>query len=110
MKFAVPLAQGVLCSHFGHCEEFAVLTVEAGTIARKEVLKPPPHEPGVLPQWLQGLGVNIVIAGGMGRRALDLFSQSGIKALTGAPNAAPEVLVEQFLQNRLQTRPNVCNH
>jgi len=110
MKFAVPLAQGVLCSHFGHCEEFAILTVEGGKIVNKKTLTPPPHEPGVLPQWLHGLGVQIVIAGGMGRRALDLFAQSGIKVLTGAPNVAPEVLVQHYLDNTLQTGPNVCDH
>ncbi len=73
MKFAIPLARGVLCNHFGHSEEFAIIETENGQIKDKELHTPPPHEPGVLPRWLGELGVKVVIAGGMGRRALDLF-------------------------------------
>jgi ATP-binding protein involved in chromosome partitioning len=110
MRFAIPLAEGVLCNHFGHCQEFAILTVEEGNITQKEHLNPPPHEPGVLPRWLNELGVEVIIAGGMGGRALDLFAQNGIRVVTGAPNLGPEVLVEQYLKQALQTGPNVCEH
>ena len=90
MKFAIPLAKGVLCNHFGHSEEFAIIDTENGQIKGKELHVPPPHEPGVLPRWLGKLGVKVVIAGGMGHRALDLFEQKGIKVAVGAPNAPPE--------------------
>jgi predicted Fe-Mo cluster-binding NifX family protein len=110
MRFAIPLAQGVLCNHFGHCQQFAVLTVDDEKIVQKDLMNPPPHEPGVLPRWLHGLGVNVIIAGGMGRRALDLFAQNGIRVITGAPNLSPEALVEQYLTESLQTGDNVCDH
>ena len=55
MKFAIPLAEGVLCTHFGHCQEFAIIHTEDGEIKRKELHIPPPHEPGVLPRWLREL-------------------------------------------------------
>ncbi len=110
MKFAVPLADGVLCNHFGHCQQFAILTVDGERVVKKELLTPPPHEPGVLPRWLHGLGVEIVIAGGMGRRAIDFFAQSGIKVITGAPIMSPETIVEQYLAQALPTGPNVCDH
>jgi Mrp family chromosome partitioning ATPase/predicted Fe-Mo cluster-binding NifX family protein len=109
-KVAVPLAGGVLCNHFGHCEQFAVIQVTGGQIGAKEVLTPPPHEPGVLPRWLGDLGVNLIIAGGMGQRALGLFVESGIRVITGAPNAEPEALVSSYLSGTLQTGPNVCDH
>lgn len=110
MRFAVPLAGGVLCNHFGHCEKFAILTVHDERITKKELLTPPPHEPGVIPRWLQGLGVDVIIAGGMGARALNLFSQNGIQVITGAPNLPPEDLVKQYLNKTLKTGPNVCEH
>jgi len=28
MKYAVPVSGGVLCSHFGHCEQFALFDVD----------------------------------------------------------------------------------
>lgn len=110
MKFAIPLAEGKLTAHFGHCREFALVDVEDNEIKAKETLEPPPHEPGVLPRWLHGLGTNVIIAGGMGARALDLFAQNGIKVLTGAPSLSPEELVQQYLNNTLQIGANVCDH
>lgn len=110
MKFAIPLAEGKLTAHFGHCQEFAVVEVEDHEIKNKKILVPPPHEPGVLPKWLHGLGTNVIIAGGMGARALDLFAQNGITVLTGAPSLTPEELVKQYLDNTLQIGANVCDH
>jgi predicted Fe-Mo cluster-binding NifX family protein len=110
MKFAIPLAEGKLTAHFGHCREFALVDVEDNEIRAKETLEPPPHEPGVLPRWLHELGTNVIIAGGMGARALDLFAQNGIKVLTGAPSLTPEELVQQYLNNTLQIGANVCDH
>jgi len=110
MKFAIPLAQGVLCAHFGHSEYFAIVDTEDGQIKSRELLTTPPHEPGVLPRWLGELGVDVVIAGGMGRRALDLFSQKGIQVAVGAPSAPPETLVDQYLQGTLITGQNICDH
>ncbi|MEJ2069803.1 MAG: iron-sulfur cluster carrier protein MrpORP [Syntrophobacterales bacterium] len=109
-KAAVPLAAGVLCNHFGHCEQFAVLQVEDGQIGATEFHTPPPHEPGVLPRWLGELGVNLIIAGGMGQRALSLFTDQGIRVITGAPSQDPAALVQSYLAGSLMTGPNVCDH
>jgi predicted Fe-Mo cluster-binding NifX family protein len=110
MKFAIPLAEGKLTAHFGHCQEFALVEVEDNQIKSKETLVPPPHEPGVLPKWLHDQGANVIIAGGMGGRALDLFAQNNIKVIVGASALAPEELVKQYLDNSLQTGGNVCDH
>ena len=110
MKFAIPLAQGVLCAHFGHSEKFAIVETEDGQIRRKELLIPPPHEPGALPRWLRKLGVKVVIAGGMGRRAQDIFSQSGIEVVVGAPSETVEALLKNYLQGTLVTGANLCDH
>ncbi|MGD8263059.1 MAG: NifB/NifX family molybdenum-iron cluster-binding protein [Desulfobacterales bacterium] len=110
MKFAIPLADGKLTAHFGHCQEFAIIEVEENEITKKETLVPPPHEPGVLPSWLHSLGANVIIAGGMGGRAIDLFKQNDINVIIGAPALEPEELVRSYLNNTLATGANVCDH
>ncbi len=110
MKFAIPLAEGKLTAHFGHCQEFALVEVEDNQIKEKEILIPPPHEPGVLPKWLHEKGADVIIAGGMGMRAMDLFKQNDIKVMTGAPSLTPEELVKQYLNNTLTAGDNLCDH
>lgn len=112
MKIAVPLVNGQLSQHFGHCEEFALLEIaeESGSITGKTLHQPPPHEPGVLPRWLSELGANLIIAGGMGRRAQDLFVQNGIQVVVGAAAEAPEKLAAAYLQDALVTGENCCDH
>ncbi len=112
MRIAIPLAQGRLCPHFGHCEEFALVDVDSQTkeIASVAKLQPPVHQPGVLPAWLGEQKVNVIIAGGMGRRAQQLFAQSGIEVVVGASPESPEVLVSAYLDNTLETSGNICDH
>ncbi len=107
---AIPLARGILCNHFGHCEQFALIQLEGKEIKAQEHITPPPHEPGLLPRFLGDLGVNLIIAGGMGQRALGLFSERGIQVLTGAPPLTPEELVRHYLSQTLATGANVCDH
>ncbi len=112
MTIAIPVAGGVLCQHFGHCEQFVVVDVDAEsrTVSASRSLVPPPHEPGLLPPWLKQQGADVVIAGGMGGRAQGLFAEHGIRVVTGAPVAAPEKLVADFLAGTLVTGTNACDH
>ncbi|MFO7883301.1 MAG: NifB/NifX family molybdenum-iron cluster-binding protein [Desulfobacteraceae bacterium] len=110
MKFAIPTAMGKLTLHFGHCREFCIVNVENNEITGTEYLEPPPHEPGVLPQWLKEKDVNIVITGGMGQMAKQLFAQAGVEVVTGAPVEEPEKIVKDYLSNTLATGENACGH
>ena len=80
MRIAIPMAEGKLSMHFGHCEQFALLDVDpqAGTILGRKDVEPPPHEPGLTPPWLAERDVNLVISGGMGRRAQQLFAARNV--------------------------------
>lgn len=109
-KVAVPLADGHLTNHFGHCEQFAVVNVQNGNITGKEIVTPPPHEPGLLPRWLGEMGVNLILTGGMGQRALELCSERNIHVVTGAPNLEPEELIRKYLAGELTTDANDCDH
>ncbi len=110
MTIAIPLSAGKLSPHFGHCEHFALFQLENGKIADKSLLTPPPHEPGLLPQWLKEQGVSLVIAGGMGQRAQDLFTSSGVEVICGAPPQGPAVIIDQYLNGNLETEDNTCDH
>jgi predicted Fe-Mo cluster-binding NifX family protein/MinD-like ATPase involved in chromosome partitioning or flagellar assembly len=109
-RFAIPVSDGKLSAHFGHPEFFALIETENGVISNRSFLTPPPHEPGVLPRWLGEQGVDIVIAGGIGGQAQQLLEGNGIQVITGAPQDAPEVLVNQYLSGTLVSQENVCDH
>lgn len=112
MKIAIPLVGGKLSAHFGHCEEFALVDAdhENKTITSTQVLAAPPHEPGLLPRWLAEQEAEMIIAGGMGRRAQDLFKQQDITVVVGAPTDTPEAIVAAYLEGSLATGKNVCDH
>jgi len=112
MKIAIPVAGGRLCMHFGHCEQFALIEVAESDqkTTPPTLVTPPPHEPGLLPRWLHEQGVTMVIAGGMGQRAQQIFSQNGVKVVVGAPPEAPENLVTAYLNGTLQCGGNACDH
>jgi len=109
--YAIPTENGLLCAHFGHCEEFTLVEAgDGGEPAVKEVCEAPPHEPGLLPRWLADKGVNTVIAGGMGARAQDIFAESGVRVLCGAPPLDPLQVVKRYLEGNLELGDNVCDH
>ncbi len=110
MKIAIPTAEGRLCRHFGHCQRFAIITVEDDGSMSSEELEPPPHEPGALPRWLKSQGVDAVIAGGMGRRAQMFFEQFGIRVIVGAEPDDPAKIARAFVDGTLAVGPNVCDH
>ena len=112
LRFAVPTSDGVLCPHFGHCDEFTLIDVDASTkdVLTATTITAPEHEPGLLPAWLSERGAAIVIAGGMGSRAQSLFAEQGLTVLTGAPVGKPREIVEQYLAGDLVTGANVCDH
>lgn len=112
MRLAIPVADGRLSLHFGHCESFAQIDVDPATktILKEEALTAPPHEPGLLPRWLAEKGATVIIAGGMGQRAQGLFAEQGIAVIVGAPAEAPQDLAKAYLAGTLKTGSNVCDH
>ena len=110
-KLAIPVdSSGKLDEHFGHCKYFILIDIDDQYIISREQVKPPPHEPGLLPKWLAERGASAIIAGGMGRKAIHLFNQYGINAYVGAPVLNAEELAERFLKGTLEFSANYCNH
>ena len=107
---AIPMEDGVLCAHFGHCKYFAVATVVNNQITEMKELTPPEHESGVYPSWVASLGVTDVIAGGIGQKAITLLNNQNINVFVGAPLLSAKEIVENFLEDKLTLNANYCNH
>lgn len=110
MKIAIPVVQGKLCTHFGHCDQFAIITVADSKIIKQETLTPPPHAPGVIPNWVADQSCTDIIVGGMGEAAQVILQQRGVKVSCGAPSDTPENLVAAYLRGELVDSGNTCDH
>jgi ATP-binding protein involved in chromosome partitioning len=112
MRYAVPVTDGRIAAHFGHCEQFAMFDVDEAKqeVVRKELLPSPGHEPGLLPVWLAEEGASVIIAGGMGSRAQSLFRQNRIEVVIGTLEGDPEKAVLDHAGGQLATGNNICDH
>jgi predicted Fe-Mo cluster-binding NifX family protein len=110
-KIAVPVdGNGVLDAHFGHCKFFALYDIDGKNINSEAMVVPPPHEPGLLPQWLAEKGTTDIIAGGMGQKAIQIFNNNKVNVFVGAEKLESKSLVEKFLNDDLQLLSNYCDH
>jgi predicted Fe-Mo cluster-binding NifX family protein len=112
MKIAIPLANGQLSMHFGHCQQVTLVETDPDLkqIVNIQLMSAPPHQPGLLPEWLHEHGAQVIIARGMGQRAQEFFTAKGIDVVLGAPSEAPEAIVLAYLNGKLQTGSNPCDH
>ncbi|MCL6591777.1 MAG: NifB/NifX family molybdenum-iron cluster-binding protein [Firmicutes bacterium] len=108
MKVAIATDNGTVSQHFGHCEGFAIYDIENGLVKEEKFAPNPGHRPGFLPIFLNELGMNAIIAGGMGDGAVQIFNGHGIEVLTGIDGRNDEV-VRQYLQGSLVSSGSVCH-
>ena len=108
--FAIPTIDGKLCQHFGHCEKFAIVVTDGQVVKSTSFVEPPAHQPGVYPQFLAQQDVEVIISGGMGSKAQELFKQHNIEVCIGVNTDSPEKLVEHYLADHLATGQNLCDH
>lgn len=107
MKIAVASDEKYVSGHFGHCEGFTIYEVEEGKSLEKSFTSNPGHRPGFLPVFLKDLKVNVIIAGGMGETAQDLFNENGIEVVVGAQGLSDDV-VQKFVNGELKSTGSVC--
>jgi predicted Fe-Mo cluster-binding NifX family protein len=107
-RIAIPVTNGRIDPHFGHCTAFALIDTDGTRITTRKDVAPPKHEPGVLPRWLGEQGVRVVIAGGMGERARQLLEQAGVTVVLGASQGMPEELAGRYLAGMLTSQGGAC--
>ncbi len=108
MKAAISTDNGYVSAHFGRCPEFTIVSIENNQVKEKKVIANPGHQPGFLPSFLRQQGVNAIIAGGMGPRALALFEEAGIRPILGVSGLVDEV-IEQLGRGVLQSGESTCS-
>ncbi|MDN5351164.1 MAG: hypothetical protein PWQ12_80 [Clostridiales bacterium] len=108
MKIAVASEQAQVTQHFGHCMNFNIYEAADDKIIKHESVANPGHRPGFLPQFLGDLGINVIISGGMGGSAVDLFNARGIEVVTGATGSA-QAAAESYLKGELESTGSICH-
>ena len=107
VKIAVASEGDKVTEHFGHCRNFNIYEAREGEILTSESLPNPGHRPGFLPNYLQDQGVKVIISGGMGGGAVDLFCEKGIEVVVGASGDAREA-AQAWLDGSLVSSGSVC--
>jgi predicted Fe-Mo cluster-binding NifX family protein len=109
MKIAIACDGKDVSAHFGHCEGYAIYDATNSVIAYSETLQSPGHEPGRLPVFLAEHGVNLIIAGGMGARAVQIFNDNNIEVILGVTGPV-DAAAQDFIAGKLKSTGSVCTH
>ena len=90
MRIAIPVTNGSVAQHFGHCERFAFFDVgrPKPSICAAAEVGAPEHQPGLLPAWLRKHSVTV----------------------TGVQHELVNETAELYLGGSLSPGPNGCDH
>jgi predicted Fe-Mo cluster-binding NifX family protein len=94
----------VVSPHFGRCPHYILVDVEGHEVADVQEVDSPfygHHQPGQVPGFIHNLGADVMLAGGMGYRAISFFEQLGIEGVTGAYGTVRHS-VERYLGGQLK--------
>jgi predicted Fe-Mo cluster-binding NifX family protein len=94
----------IVSAHFGRCPHYILVDVENHNITGIQEVDSPfygHHQPGQVPGYIHSLGADVMLAGGMGGRALLFFQQFGIEGVTGAYGTVRQS-VERYLGGELK--------
>ncbi len=108
MKIATSTDNGRVSAHFGRAPEFTFVTIEDNEVVDKEVLSNPGHSVGSIPQFVNQQGASVLIAGGMGQRAVGFFNQFGIDTIVGIQGPIDDV-IEKILNGTLEGGESLCD-
>lgn len=95
--------ESVVAHHFGRCPHFAIVDMEGNEVQSLEIIVNPyfaHHQPGQVPSFIHEQQVNVMLCGGMGRRAIEAFQNLGVQAFTGATGTVRTAL-ETYLGGEL---------
>lgn len=109
MKVAIATDGANVSAHFGRCPAYTLVDIEGGNIVKKEVVDNPGHEPGAIPKFLNELGAEQVICGGMGPRAAEMFAGMGIGVIAGVTGGV-DTAVDRLLAGTLLGGESLCTH
>ena len=94
----------VVSPHFGRCPHYILVDVEGQEVVEVQEIDSPflgHHQPGQVPAFINSLGADVMLAGGMGGRAIMFFQQFGIEGVTGAYGTVRQSM-ERYLGGELK--------
>ena len=94
----------VVSPHFGRCPHFVLVDLYDHDVREVREVDNPyfgHHQPGQVPAFINSLGANVMLTGGMGGRAIMFFEQFGIEGVTGAYGTVRQSL-ERYLGGELR--------
>lgn len=110
MKIAVTYENGMVFQHFGHSEQFKIYTVENNMVISEQIVSTNGSGHSALSGFLNTLGADTLICGGIGGGAKITLAQAGIKVFGGVTGSA-DLAVQSFLAGTLDFNPDVvCAH
>lgn len=110
MKIAVTYGAGQVFQHFGHCEAFKIYTTDGTTVVDSQVVSAVGSGHGALSGFLNNLGVEALICGGIGGGAQTALKEMNIAFYPGVSGDA-DASVAAFLAGTLAYNPNAtCGH
>ncbi len=109
MRLAIATENGVVAAHFGRCPQYTLVDLENGEEVRRATIENPGHEPGRIPALLNDHRADVVVAGGMGRKAQDLFESMGIQQIVGVQGGI-DAIVTGCLDGTLEGGESLCSH
>lgn len=109
MRLAISTENNMVAAHFGRCPQYTLVDIENGEEVRREIVDNPGHAPGAIPEFLNGKGCDVIIAGGMGRRAQQFFREYEIDWMIGVRGEINSV-IDDFLSGRLEVGESTCEH
>jgi len=108
MKIAIASNNGQISEHFGYCESFTLYDAENGKIVSEKVIPNPGHKPGYLPNLLHSLQVNVLVTGGIGSGAIELFNSYDIEIISGAVGKVSQAVLDYF-SGKLISSGSICH-
>jgi len=109
MRYAIAVERDQVAAHFGRCERYELADIEGDQVVARQALANPGHEPGFLPRYLKEHGVQVVVCGGAGPRAVDLLAQLGVGISTGVSGGVDQVIAA-IANGELISGESTCEH
>lgn len=94
--------------HFGRCPYFTIVDIDDNKVINVKSVDNPyfsAHSPGQVPSFIKELDADIMLAGGMGRRAISIFENFGIGCSTAAAGTVKSAIDNYMAGNLPEAAP-----
>jgi len=100
-----------ISQHFGRCPYYLIVDVDGDEIVKTDTVANPyysQHSPGMVPKFIQEQGAHVLISGGIGPRAIDMFASLGIEVVSGTAGNAGDT-IQAYLKGEVSGAEG-CGH